>query len=144
MFCFPPRRPSPLPLWLRGFQAPCGEPQPAHTLGSALSESAEDTPPLTLQRASEWCRSPSFCLQPQRIPHLPWIELWGQGDFSRDGACSQSPFPNHPPPILLTERGVATSPLRRQLSPGGIGNYPLGLKDGEGVLRFKAHQAGPC
>lgn len=109
----PPRCASPLPLpHLCGFQAPSRPRAPGWTFLS---------PRWTQRRSpySEECRSSWFS-----VCSLKPISLEGGGDgamgagrFFQGWDCSQSPFPNHPPPVLPPERGVATSLLRDPVSP---------------------------
>lgn len=63
--------------------------------------------------------------------------------FFQGWACSQSPFPNHPPPIQPLERGVATSPSRSSVSWQDW-EGPLGVEGCGGSAQVQAHPPGLC
>lgn len=64
---------------------------------------------------SEGRRWRGFRLQPltDSPPSLEGtgVGLWGQGAFSREGACFQPPFPEHRPPIPRSRTGCGHEPL---------------------------------
>ena len=63
------------------------------------------------------------------------MEPWEQEDFSRDGACFQQRFSNHPPQILHPRKRCGHEPLIQLLVGfGGICKGFFGGGSREGVL----------